>query len=138
MGHHGRDLLRALFGSRRHGHHDHYDDHHDYHHDPHYDRHHGHYDPYYGDPRGAYEAPPYPPQALPTRRAPAATRGVVCAGCGAANGPDARFCATCGAALAQPAQAACTTCGAALPPAARFCATCGAAVGGGPNPAPAG
>src|SRR5437763_3334033 len=47
-----------------------------------------------------------------------------CPSCGAENPDGARFCATCGSALA----AACATCGATLTEGARFCAACGTPV----------
>ena len=50
--------------------------------------------------------------------APGAT---TCPSCGAGNTPDARFCASCGQALAEP----CASCGTALAPGARFCSACG-------------
>ncbi len=49
-----------------------------------------------------------------------------CAACGAANPADARFCGSCGAALAQ----ICGACGRQNPPDGRFCTQCGAALGG--------
>lgn len=131
MGHHGRDLLRALFGSRHHGHHGHHG-HHDDHHDYHDDYHHGHHeyrgDHYAGRPYDSGPPPPYRAPYPPTRRAPAALGGVDCASCGASNTPDARFCAACGGQLAQPTAAACARCDAGLPAGAKFCAACGAAV----------
>ncbi|WP_431019065.1 zinc ribbon domain-containing protein [Burkholderia cepacia] len=47
---------------------------------------------------------------------------LACAGCGALNGADARFCAQCGAAQRGKA---CSRCHAALAADARFCPGCG-------------
>jgi class 3 adenylate cyclase len=47
-----------------------------------------------------------------------------CQVCGSVNDDDARFCSSCGAALAR----ICGTCGAALAEGARFCSLCGAPV----------
>jgi class 3 adenylate cyclase len=47
-----------------------------------------------------------------------------CAACGTLNLPEARFCASCGAALGD----VCARCGARLQEGARFCAACGASV----------
>ena len=44
-----------------------------------------------------------------------------CAGCGATNEADARFCEECGAALDR----RCASCGAESKPTARFCRRCG-------------
>ena len=49
----------------------------------------------------------------------------VCPSCGSANPPVARFCMSCGGALAP---GACPSCGGALPTAARFCPSCGATI----------
>lgn len=46
-----------------------------------------------------------------------------CSACGSELGPDARFCASCGAAVV----AGCGNCGAELPPGAAFCPSCGSA-----------
>jgi class 3 adenylate cyclase/tetratricopeptide (TPR) repeat protein len=54
-----------------------------------------------------------------------------CAVCGAGLGPDARFCASCGA----PVVVACSSCGAALTPGDRFCSRCGHPVPTGPEDA---
>jgi class 3 adenylate cyclase/tetratricopeptide (TPR) repeat protein len=60
-----------------------------------------------------------------------------CAVCGAGLGPDARFCASCGA----PVVVACPSCGATLTPGDRFCSRCGQTVptrpedAAGPGPA---
>ncbi len=48
-----------------------------------------------------------------------------CGNCGAANAGGARFCASCGVALAL----TCPSCGSPLPEGARFCPSCGTALG---------
>src|SRR5262245_21048257 len=48
-----------------------------------------------------------------------------CVGCETSNAPDARFCISCGAALARP----CPSCNNANMVTARFCAQCGHALG---------
>ncbi|KHK59834.1 double zinc ribbon domain protein [Burkholderia sp. A9] len=53
-------------------------------------------------------------------------RQIACAGCGALNGADARFCAQCG--TAQRGRA-CSRCHAALAADARFCPGCGTQAG---------
>jgi class 3 adenylate cyclase/tetratricopeptide (TPR) repeat protein len=55
-----------------------------------------------------------------------------CTTCGAANAGDARFCGSCGAALAL----LCAACGRPNPPDGRFCTQCGSALGG-PSAEPA-
>ncbi|HLE97214.1 MAG TPA: AAA family ATPase [Candidatus Thermoplasmatota archaeon] len=50
-----------------------------------------------------------------------------CNSCGATNPDAARFCATCGTALARQG---CTSCGAPVPTGARFCPSCGAGLAG--------
>lgn len=55
--------------------------------------------PYYPPQPGQYAAaqPPYPPVSPQPQVAPAPAPGsLVCAGCGAPNGPDAAFCYRCG------------------------------------------
>jgi membrane protease subunit (stomatin/prohibitin family) len=54
---------------------------------------------------------------------------VKCANCSADNPSGAKFCAACGTALA-PAVAHCTNCGEELAPGAKFCASCGTATAG--------
>ncbi len=49
---------------------------------------------------------------------------IECGNCAAANRPNAKFCGTCGAAIA--AEVACPRCGARNPAAQRFCDECGA------------
>jgi membrane protease subunit (stomatin/prohibitin family) len=66
---------------------------------------------------------PAPQQAAPAAPAPAPT-GVVCAACSTGNPSGAKFCMSCGQALA-PAVRHCTECGTELPGGARFCANCG-------------
>lgn len=53
-----------------------------------------------------------------------AAAGVSCPQCQSANPPGARFCISCGAALAD-APRVCPGCGTSNPPQARFCAGCG-------------
>ena len=53
-----------------------------------------------------------------------------CAACGATARDDARFCASCGAALVR----GCPGCGAPVEPGARFCSSCGIALADAPNP----
>lgn len=53
---------------------------------------------------------------------------VNCGSCHAPNAPGAKFCSSCGAAMAPPAPAHCTQCGTATAPNARFCGNCGAAL----------
>jgi class 3 adenylate cyclase/tetratricopeptide (TPR) repeat protein len=50
----------------------------------------------------------------------------MCPSCGTAGKDDARFCASCGSALAN----SCPSCGAAIDADARFCSACGTALGG--------
>jgi len=60
---------------------------------------------------------------------PAGAGGAVaCGNCHASNPPGAKFCASCGTALAPPKAAHCTQCGTAAAPGARFCAGCGTAL----------
>jgi membrane protease subunit (stomatin/prohibitin family) len=77
-------------------------------------------------PQGAPQQPP-PAQQAPTVQQAAA--GPVCASCQASNPVGARFCMSCGQALA-PAVMHCTECGTELPAGAHFCAACGTRVGG--------
>lgn len=58
-----------------------------------------------------------------------------CPRCGTGNPPQARFCISCGAALA-PSPAVCPACGATNPPGARFCASCGTALAAAPAASP--
>jgi sec-independent protein translocase protein TatA len=80
--------------------------------------------------------PAYSAAAAPSESASSTTRK--CAMCSHENSPDARFCASCGTTLPEPAlettattvqpvsQAmACADCGTENPPASRFCAHCG-------------
>jgi membrane protease subunit (stomatin/prohibitin family) len=53
--------------------------------------------------------------------------GVNCANCQATNAPGAKFCASCGTAMA-PAAAVCASCQAENPADAKFCASCGTAL----------
>jgi membrane protease subunit (stomatin/prohibitin family) len=71
--------------------------------------------------------------AVPT--GPAPTTGpvpsgatVLCANCHAPNSPNAKFCSSCGTAIAPPKAAHCTQCGASASPGAKFCGNCGASL----------
>ena len=65
----------------------------------------------------------------------AAGQGVTCASCGTTNPPGAKFCSSCGTALAGPHH--CTNCGGELVAGAKFCPGCGQAVGEAAQPAAA-
>jgi class 3 adenylate cyclase/predicted ATPase len=56
-----------------------------------------------------------------------------CPSCGTGNPAEAKFCMSCGSALA----AGCPSCGAENPPGAKFCMQCGTALAGGAPPAQA-
>jgi class 3 adenylate cyclase/tetratricopeptide (TPR) repeat protein len=58
--------------------------------------------------------------------------GFACAACGTENPAGARFCMSCGSALAR----VCPECGAEAPPGARFCTSCGSSLDATPAPAP--
>ena len=75
-------------------------------------------------PGGGAGPSPVPP---PASAAPAAA-AVDCPSCHAPNGPGAKFCSSCGVAMAPPKPAHCTQCGSATAPNARFCGNCGAAL----------
>ncbi len=91
---------------------------------------------------GIAGAPPPPGGGLGAQRGPGpapaggggpagAAASVQCSNCHAPNSPGAKFCSSCGTALAPPAPAAaahCTQCGAAIAPNAKFCGGCGAAL----------
>jgi membrane protease subunit (stomatin/prohibitin family) len=70
------------------------------------------------------------PPATPEPQPPAAAQpvGVACAACHTSNPASAKFCMSCGQAMA-PAVRHCTECGTELPAGARFCASCGTPVG---------
>lgn len=78
-------------------------------------------------------APPPPAPAFAgggggyTPPAPASAPPIACPQCHAPNAPEARFCSSCGTALAR-AELHCAQCDAALPAGARFCTACGHAV----------
>ncbi len=75
---------------------------------------------------GAAQAPNAPaPPAQPAE--PSVAAGPVCAQCGTASRPGAKFCANCGAALAT-APAHCTACAAEIPAGSKFCPACGTRV----------
>ena len=80
---------------------------------------------YQGTPPGGYPAQGALPQG-PAQDAPPS--GAVCAACQTSNPPHAKFCMSCGQAMAAPA-VHCTACGTELPPGARFCGNCGTAAG---------
>ena len=58
--------------------------------------------------------------------------GLACAACGTQNPAGARFCMSCGSALAR----RCPNCGHEAPPGARFCTACGSALDAASTPAP--
>lgn len=64
--------------------------------------------------------------AAPAQAATPAAGGWACGNCSAANGPDARFCATCGTKKPEPQPGWACSCGASNGPDARFCPACGA------------
>jgi membrane protease subunit (stomatin/prohibitin family) len=68
--------------------------------------------------RPAPQAPPAPTQAP----------GAECASCSTQNPAGAKFCMSCGTALA-PAVRHCTECGNEIPGGAKFCANCGTRAG---------
>jgi membrane protease subunit (stomatin/prohibitin family) len=80
----------------------------------------------YGQGPAQQQAPPQAPAQAPPQAAPAA--GAACASCEAPNPAGARFCMSCGQAMA-PAVQHCTECGTELPAGAHFCAACGTRVG---------
>jgi membrane protease subunit (stomatin/prohibitin family) len=85
-----------------------------------------------GPEQGGVPQPPYGQQPAAPQQAPAAqpaATGAVCASCQASNPSGAKFCMSCGQALA-PAVIHCTECGTELPGGAHFCANCGTRVGG--------
>jgi membrane protease subunit (stomatin/prohibitin family) len=85
-----------------------------------------------GPEQGGVPQPPYGQQPAAPQQAPAAqpaATGAVCASCQAPNPSGAKFCMSCGQALA-PAVIHCTECGTELPGGAHFCANCGTRVGG--------
>ncbi len=76
---------------------------------------------------GAAPTGPAPPGAAPSGAAPAGA-AVLCANCHAPNSPNAKFCSSCGTAIAPPKAGHCTQCGAAASPGAKFCGNCGASL----------
>jgi membrane protease subunit (stomatin/prohibitin family) len=68
-----------------------------------------------------------------------APAALVCPSCHTENPPGAKFCSSCGTSLATVAAgpAHCTSCGAELPAGAKFCGGCGTAVGAAGAPADA-
>ncbi len=68
------------------------------------------------------------PCAGPAAGGPAAVgAGTLCASCHAPNPPGAKFCSSCGTAMAVP-KPHCTQCGTAAAPGAKFCGNCGTAL----------
>lgn len=61
----------------------------------------------------------------PTRRKEVGTPEVVCAHCGMINDLGDKFCASCGASLAEQPQNVCVNCGLAYKKGDKFCAGCG-------------
>jgi membrane protease subunit (stomatin/prohibitin family) len=81
-----------------------------------------------GNPgQGAGPGPAPNPAPGPMGSVPPAA-SVSCESCHAPNAPGAKFCSSCGTAMAPPAPAHCTQCGTAATPNARFCGNCGAAL----------
>jgi membrane protease subunit (stomatin/prohibitin family) len=80
--------------------------------------------------QGPSPSPGSGPAPAPASSPGAAGAGValVCASCHSPNNPGAKFCASCGTALAPPAPAHCTQCGTAAATNARYCGNCGAAL----------
>src|SRR5690348_9234953 len=62
-----------------------------------------------------------------TASSPGGQTDISCAGCGAANASDSRFCGSCGTALAT--TVTCQSCGRDNPAAQRFCNQCGGQLG---------
>jgi membrane protease subunit (stomatin/prohibitin family) len=73
---------------------------------------------------GGFAPPPNPGTGGPG----GAAGGVACASCHALNPPGAKFCSSCGTAIAVPKASHCTQCGNSVAPGAKFCAGCGAAL----------
>jgi membrane protease subunit (stomatin/prohibitin family) len=70
-----------------------------------------------------------PPPAGPTPSGPAGgSAGAACASCHAPNPPGAKYCSSCGTALAAPKATHCTQCGTTAVAGAKFCGNCGAAL----------
>ena len=68
-----------------------------------------------------------PTGPVPSGAAPSGAT-VICGNCHAPNAPSAKFCSSCGTAIAPPKAGHCTQCGAAASPGAKFCGNCGAAL----------
>ncbi len=66
--------------------------------------------------------------AAPSGAPGAAGAPILCASCHAPNPPSAKFCSSCGTAIAPPKAIHCTQCGAAAGPGAKFCGNCGASL----------
>jgi membrane protease subunit (stomatin/prohibitin family) len=80
-----------------------------------------------GGGQGGYAGPPPTGQAGQPQQ-PAVASGAACAACQTTNPPGAKFCMSCGQAMAAP-PIHCTACGTELPTGARFCGNCGTGVG---------
>ncbi len=78
---------------------------------------------------GAGGGPGYQPTPTGGAGPPAGAGGVVCTNCHAPNAPGAKFCSSCGTAIAAPKVVHCTQCGTAGVPGSKFCANCGTALG---------
>jgi membrane protease subunit (stomatin/prohibitin family) len=80
-------------------------------------------------PPAAGTGPGLGPQPVGPGPAPTAGGGtLVCANCHAPNPAGAKFCSSCGTAMAPPKTTHCTQCGAEKAPGAKFCGGCGAAL----------
>ncbi len=66
------------------------------------------------------------PEQVPPAPTPQLQVDIFCTGCGRSNPGDARFCAGCGAQLAD-AKNACPHCGALNPADNKYCSSCGSA-----------
>jgi membrane protease subunit (stomatin/prohibitin family) len=78
--------------------------------------------------QGPGPAPPAPPAPAAAPGTGGAGAAFLCASCHAPNTPGAKFCSSCGVAMAPPTPAHCTQCGTAAAPNSRFCGNCGAAL----------
>jgi membrane protease subunit (stomatin/prohibitin family) len=70
----------------------------------------------------------YAPGGQPSQPGGGTGGAAVCGNCHAQNAPGAKFCSSCGTAIAAPKTLHCTQCGAAAAPGAKFCANCGNAL----------
>jgi len=70
-------------------------------------------------------------QTAAAEPAPAASEGIICQNCGAANAAGTKFCGECGTKLEipqAPAPKICSGCGAEIAPGLKFCGECGTRV----------